>query len=227
VTTANKQPQSVLCHLGWIGGACVIGFLVSFISTDLAALPRNWFVLVHLLVNGTFVLAYARSVAFGWRDWSSRWQIGVTVGLVAAAISIAFVLSRPPSSSPGGLQSAIAVVWLGVVYGAVDAILLTVLPANSIVSIARARGWLTQWWGVPASAVVALGASVAVTVSYHAGFPEFQGPRIVDPVIGNTIFTLSYLATLSPIAPVLSHSAMHIAAAIHAYQTSIPLPPHY
>ena len=214
-------------HLGWIGGACVIGFLVSFISTDLATLPRNWFVLVHLSVSGAFILAYARWGGFRPRELLSRWKRGIAMGLVAAAISIAFVLSRPGSTSPEGLQSVGPVLWLGVVYGAVDALLLTVVPVDSIVSIARGRGWLARWWGVPACGAAALAASVAVTICYHAGFPEFQGRHMLDPVIGNTIFTLSYIATLSPIAPVFSHSAMHVAAAVHAYQTSIPLPPHY
>lgn len=41
------------------------------------------------------------------------------------------------------------------------------------------------------------------------------------------MFSLAYLLSGSPMAPVVAHAAMHVAAVIHAYGTSIPLPPHY
>jgi hypothetical protein len=45
-------------------------------------------------------------------------------------------------------------------------------------------------------------------------------------LIGNGIMTLSYLASGSPIAPMLSHVVMHIAAVLHGMATTVQLPPH-
>jgi hypothetical protein len=73
--------------------------------------------------------------------------------------------------------------------------------------------------------VLALGASLLITVTYHLGFPQFQGPAIVQPVIGNSVFALAYILSGSPLAPLAPHVALRVAAAIHAYGTSVPLPP--
>jgi hypothetical protein len=59
------------------------------------------------------------------------------------------------------------------------------------------------------------------------GFPEFQGPGVIQPLIGNAVITLSYPMSANAAAPVVAHVAPHIAAAVHAYGTSIPLPPHH
>ncbi len=65
------------------------------------------------------------------------------------------------------------------------------------------------------------------TAAYHFGFAEFRGPALIAPLIGNAIITLSYLATGSPIAAVLSHAVMHGAAVLHGMATTVQLPPQY
>ena len=46
-------------------------------------------------------------------------------------------------------------------------------------------------------------------------------------VVGNAIITSSYLLTGSPLAAILSHVAMHVAAVLHGMETSLRLPPYY
>ena len=70
-------------------------------------------------------------------------------------------------------------------------------------------------------------ASLLVTVAYHLGYPEFRGSEVVGPVIGNGVCSLAYLLATNPIAAVLSHIAMHVAAVLHGPETTIQLPPHY
>jgi hypothetical protein len=74
---------------------------------------------------------------------------------------------------------------------------------------------------------VALAASLAVTAAYHLGYPEFRGVVLAGPLIGNAGFTPAYLATFNPIAPVIGHVAMHMAAVWFAFDTAGQLPPHY
>jgi hypothetical protein len=45
-------------------------------------------------------------------------------------------------------------------------------------------------------------------------------------VVGNAIVTSSYLLTGSPLAAILSHVAMHVAAGLHGMDTTLRLPPH-
>lgn len=43
--------------------------------------------------------------------------------------------------------------------------------------------------------LLALTGSLAVTVTYHLGYPEFQGWAVFSPVIGNGILAIGYLLT--------------------------------
>jgi hypothetical protein len=66
-----------------------------------------------------------------------------------------------------------------------------------------------------------------VTAAYHLGYAEFQGPALIQPLIGNTIMTMAYLLTASPVAALVAHIIMHTAAVIHGAETTFQLPPHY
>jgi hypothetical protein len=118
-----------------------------------------------------------------------------------------------------------ALLWDGGLYGIIDALLLNILPVL-IVYGARSAGELrnpaARWrWGLSA-----LLASTFITAAYHLGFTEFRGPTLVAPLIGNAIVTLSYLASGSPIAALLSHAVMHGAAVLQGMATTVQLPPH-
>jgi hypothetical protein len=76
-------------------------------------------------------------------------------------------------------------------------------------------------------ACLAIGASLVVTVAYHLGYPEFQSTDVRDPLIGNTIASLAYVATNNPLGAILSHVAMHVAAVLEGAEGTTQLPPHY
>lgn len=113
--------------------------------------------------------------------------------------------------------------WVGVFYGTLDALFLSVMPVVAV----RLAFSQAQPQGRLVSAATALAASLAVTSAYHLGFPGFRGAQLVGPIIGNCVLTLAYLATHSPLSPILGHAAMHIASVIHGMETTIQLPPHY
>ena len=77
------------------------------------------------------------------------------------------------------------------------------------------------------SGLVALVASAYVTAAYHLGYPEFRSKRVLLPVAGNTIITFGMLVTGNPLAAIVSHAIMHIAAVIHGAEATVQLPPHY
>lgn len=206
----------------------LFGFLISFVVADALSVPRNWFVLVHTVISGMFLAGYAAWAGLDTKRFFLRHpMLGLTAAVVAGALAAQFVLSGPGSPRPEGMELIWAVLWLGVVYGVVDALLLTVMPVYAVWSIGFGLGWPGSWRGRIGTGVLALLASALVTAAYHLGFPEFQGPQLVQPLIGNTLFSAAYLLSASPAAPILAHVAMHIAAVVHVYGTSIPLPPHY
>lgn len=224
----NSTEKSVTAHLTWLIGAAVVGFLVPFFLVDLLAVPRNLFVAGHAMLLATFLFAYARWAKIRPRAFLLRHPLpGLLAAVIAGGFTVNFVLSQPSSPGVEGFALLFAILWLGVVYGIIDGLLLTVMPVYAAWCIGTRLGWMTSWWGWIVVGTWALLASLAITTAYHLGFPEFQGPAVIQPVIGNAIFTLAYLLSGSPLAPLLAHVAMHIAAAVYAYGTSIPLPPHY
>jgi hypothetical protein len=225
---APEARRSTAGHAAWLIGAVLLGFLLSFVFAGMLSVPRPWFVLAHTVTSGLFLAGYAAWAGLGIKRLFLRHpRLGLTAGVIAAAVAVQFVLSGPGSPRPEGMELVWAVLWTGVVYGVVDALLLTVMPIFAVWSIGFEVGWSSSWPGRIATGFLALLASVLVTAAYHVGFPEFQGPQLVQPLIGNTLFSLAYLLTASPMAPILAHVAMHIAAVVHAHGTSIPLPPHY
>lgn len=88
-------------------------------------------------------------------------------------------------------------------------------------------GWAAAWPGKIAAGIVALLASLLVTLFYHLGYPEFRNRRVLLVLFGNLLITLAYLVSTNPLGAVLSHVVMHVAAVYQGPETMIQLPPHY
>jgi hypothetical protein len=153
--------------------------------------------------------------------------VGVFGAILAGAFLVSNVLSQPASPRSTGLALVFDLLWLGVIYGTVDALLLSVLPILATWQSFGQLGWTTNWPGRIAVAAIALLFSLVVTAAYHLGYSEFQGAAVVGPLIGNGVSSLGYLLTNNPLGALLSHIAMHIASVLHGPATTIQLPPHY
>ena len=152
---------------------------------------------------------------------------GLTMALVVGAFTVSNILSEPTSARPQGASLVFNIFWLGVVYGALDALLLSVMPILATRRAISGLSRMSDWPSRLAVGGISLAASLFVTIAYHFGYQEFRGPEIVAPVIGNAVISLSYLLTSNPLAPVVSHVVMHVAAVLHGLETTVQLPPHY
>jgi hypothetical protein len=148
----------------------------------------------------------------------------VVAGLALGALLARNVMAQPVSPGPHGVQLAWAILWLGVIYGVVDALLLNVMPVWIVYAGRNAGGKIRP---VLSRAALALGASLLVAATYHLGYEEFRGPALLQPLIGNGLITLAFLLTGSPAASIIGHVIMHVAAVLHGINTTVQLPPHY
>jgi hypothetical protein len=155
-----------------------------------------------------------------------RWGWGLPGAVVVSGVLIIEVVQQPASSRPHCATLVFALLWVGVVYGTLDALWLTVMPVLALQHMFERFDRRHYWSGKFIRAVVALGASLFVTALYHWGYTEFRGPAIMQPLIGNAIITLGYLLTMNPLTPVVAHIAMHVAAVLHGMATTVQLPPH-
>ena len=201
----------------------VIGFSISALFSAKLGLSRNQLVLGYLVTVAIVVLA-ARSWRAELRSQLGRdWRIGVLAGLVLGALLAITVAGQTGSPRPSGLGLVWSLIWLGLVYGLLDGLLLNVLP---IVVVARRDSGRTRWLGWR-SAILGLAASAAVTAAYHWGYREYRGPQLIQPLIGNTVITAGYILTGNIAAPLIAHVIMHGAAVVHGMETTTQLPPHY
>lgn len=212
----------------WIAGAGALSFAISAFFAGVLQLPRALFLVPYVALTLAFLYSYARWSRVNARRVVLRnWGWGLVGAVVVGAFGVNDVLSQPASQAPVGLELVGALLWLGVIYGAVDALLLSILPILATWQGCSALGWTGNWPGRVLTGILAIVASMLVTAAYHVGYPEYRNPHLAGPVIGNSVATLASLLTMSPIAAVFSHIAMHIAAVLHGVESVSQLPPHY
>jgi hypothetical protein len=215
-------------YLLWILAAGVLGFLITALFAGWLQMRRAWFLVPYTLTTGVFFVAF-----LNWSeiDLVSEFRQGWVWGVVGAGVVGVFVtknvLAQPSYPRREGPALWVELLWFGVVYGVVDALLLSVIPVLAMWQSLDSVGWTKSWPGLVVTGVSALLASIFVTTAYHLGYPEFRGPEIRSPVIGNGMMTLAYVITGNPFSAVLSHVAMHMAAVVHGLETTVQLPPHY
>jgi hypothetical protein len=215
-------------YLGWVIAAGVLGFALSMVFAGWLHLPRNLYLIPYIGIAGLFFYTYVRwsGVSIG-ELIKHNWIWGLVGAIVLAAFLVRNVLSQPVSPRSSGALLVVDLLWSGVAYGLMDALLLTVLPVLATWQAFTLLNWTAGFPGKILVGAFALIASLLVTVAYHLGYPEYQGTGITGPVIGNTTMTLGYLITTNPLAAIFSHIAMHIAGVLHGPAAVVQLPPHY
>jgi len=215
-------------YLSWVLVGAGLGFAIAGVFAGLFHLPRNIYLIPYVVIVGVFLYAYARwsRLSLG-QCLHHRWGWGLVGAVVVGAFVVQSVLRQPSSPTPSGVELAVDLFWLGVAYGALDGLLLSVLPVLAVREALTKLGWTKNLSGRVGAGLLALVVSMAVIAIYHLGYPEFRGVQLVYPVLGVSVMSLAYIVTGNPIAAVISHVAMHIAAVLHGVETVMQLPPHY
>lgn len=192
-------------------------------------LPRSIYLIPYVALVSLFLYAFLRWSGLSLTElFCHNWAWGVVGAVLVGVFVVRNIFSQPASARAAGFSLAFDLLWSGVVYGLIDALLLSVLPVLATWQAFSVLGWTTNWSGKIAVGALAFLASLFVTVCYHLGYPEYrvQG-GVVGPTIGNGIMTLGYLLTTNPITAIASHMAMHIAGVLHGPASVMQLPPHY
>lgn len=212
-------------HLIWIVAGCIVGFLASFIFGDLLNLPLDLYYLIYFGIILGFFVVYIRFTHLDLKTWFSRHLVwGILLGAIFAFIMVKNVLSRPATAQFSGGYLVWQIVWRGVMYGAIDGLLLTVFP------------WIVTWRAFqvetrPLLAKIGFGLLawvliLVMTTAYHAGYSDFRSRKMVQANIGNTIMSVPTLLAANPVAAPIAHAALHVSAVIHSPHTDLFLPPH-
>ncbi len=212
----------------WVAGGGLLGFGISAFFGGVLRLPRPLFLVPYVALTLAFLYAYARWSHLNLRRAALRnWRWGAIGAVVVGVAGVNDGVTQPASSAPVGLELVAALLWLGVIYGAVDALLLSVFPILAMWQGCSSVGWTDKWPGRVLTGILAIVASILVTAAYHVGYPEYRNAGLVGPIVGNGVATVASLLTMSPIAAVFGHIAMHISAVLQGVETVRQLPPHY
>jgi hypothetical protein len=212
----------------WLGAGLVFAFLIPYVFADVLGVPRDGYYAIYIVSALTFTALWLRGTGQDPRALLRRnWRWGVGLGVLTAVATAGLVFLNGSTSGPDGWTLAGAILWRGIVYGAVDGLLLSVIP---ILGVFGAFG------NVPLrersrSAIAGIGAlamavSLAFTAVYHLGYPDFRGSKVTKPMRGDLVWSLPTLVTLSPLGAPIAHAGMHVTAVVHAYHTDLFLPPH-
>lgn len=213
-----------MVHLGWLTAGLTLSFAIPFIGSDVLSPPLNVYYLIYFIVVLAFIGAYVRFTGLDVHALiRRRWRLSLALGLLAGAFLVSRVLTEAPTPGPDGARYVFELLWRGVLYGTVDALLLTVFPCLVML------GLLGDDVGGAARKLVYFAGSLVlvltITGTYHLGFEQFRRDGIVAPEIGNSVISLPMLLTTNPIGSVLAHASMHVTATAHAYETPTFLPP--
>jgi hypothetical protein len=226
-TLSHAQPAVVphwLRHVAWYVFVAAVAFLVPFVGVSVLDLQHDLYYLLYFSTTAALLLTYVRSehvdvrriLAHAW-----RWSLGL--GLVVALAEVWNVLGEQATDRPSGAYFVFELLWRGLIYGAVDALLLSAFPGLIAYSLLRGRiGGLT---GKLRFAALALPLIVGITATYHLGYPQYREDGVGKPEIGNTIISVPMLATANPLGSVVAHASMHATAVIETYETPQFLPP--
>jgi hypothetical protein len=212
----------------WILAASLIGFSIAAVFAGWLRLERNVYLIFYVPVSGALFMAFivSNEIRIG-ETLIHNWYWGLAGAVIASGFVIKNVLSQPPSPRHKGLALWADILWAGFAYGLIDSLLLSVLPVMAVQLVFADSGLYSGILGKTGFILLAFLASIFVTVIYHLGYPEFRGKKVIWPVIGNGVLSLAFLLTMNPLAAILPHIGMHIAAMVHGRETTGQVPPHY
>ncbi len=203
--------------IGWgtffvaLAAIAVGSFLVTYLPTDLGRMRRTPFVALLTVATGGLTWAYLWASGTGAAGFLRQgWAWGLLGAAVSGAVTGLLARRWPATADrPRGAAALAKMAWEGVVYGATEGTLLSILPVLAVWQGGLALGWTSGWSGKVGVGALAMAASALVIGIHHLGYREFRGPQVRFPILACSFFSLAYLLTGSVIAPIGGHIVLH------------------
>ena len=216
--------DSIFLAVYWILGTSLLGFTISFVFSSWLGLSRRIFLIPYIGLTSAFLYWFFQANEINLLSLIAKnWIWGLSAGVIVGLYLLNNIRSQPASRKSTGGDLLLDVTWLGLVYGAVDALFLNIMPVLAVRMVFPQTG---SWLERLGYGILPLLASLLVVLTYHLGYSEFRNRSIFYVLIGNSLITLAYLISNNPLGALISHTVMHIAATIRGPETTIQLPPH-
>ncbi len=214
-------------HWAWLAAGFPFAFAVPFLLADVLDLNRDLFYGLYALAVACFVTAWAIDTRLTRRDFTRNWRWGLVLGAVGAVVMAVIVMhTEDATGRPGGVDLAAAVLWRGVLYGVTDGVLLSVFPILAVFAAFAGTKLRSRVAGKVLIGTIAMVASIGITSAYHLGYSDFRSAKVRKPIVGDVVWSMPTLLTLSPLGAPIAHAGLHVSAVLHSYETDTFLPPH-
>ena len=225
VHTGSATIPDVVRQGAWFVFGSALAFAIPYVGVSQLHLQHDVYYGAYFAVTLALLGTYARAEQVDVRALFTRhWLSSLIIGIpVAAFVVWNVVRSDDATSRPHGAYFAFELLWRGVGYGTVDALLLTVFPC--VVAYTMLHGRMTTAFRRARFIAIALPMVLVITATYHLGYPQYRQDGVAKPEIGNTLISIPMLATTNPIGSIGAHISMHVTAVVHAYETPTFLPP--
>jgi hypothetical protein len=218
------HPDTWAVQLRWFAAAAAVGFAVPYLGSSVLGLQHDVYLGIYFAAVLVLFGAYAAATGLDVREALVRnWKLGVALGVVFGFLLVRNVLSEDATPRPHGAYYVFELIWRGGIYGAMDALLLTVIPC--LVVYRALGGRLATWRRRLAYFIASLALVMTITAVYHLGFAQYREDGVGAPETGNTIISMPMLLSSNPIGSIADHAAMHISAVERVYETDVRLPP--
>ena len=224
VRQRSADAETWATQLRWYAAAAVVGFAIPFVFSSTLDLHHDLYLGVYFAAVIALFAAYATKTGLDVGATVRRnWKLGAGLGLVVGVLLVVNVLGEDATARPDGVYFVFELIWRGGMYGAVDALLLTVLPC--LVVLRALGGTLGTWRRRVAYFATSLVLVMTITAIYHLGYSQYREDGVRAPEIGNTMISLPMLLSTNPVGSIADHAAMHVSAVAHEYETDVRLPP--
>jgi hypothetical protein len=222
---STTEVSHVARHAAWFAGGSCAAFLMPYVGVSVLDLHHDVYYGLYFAATLAMLAAYVRWEhvdvrALFARNWIWSAAIG---GLTAVAVARNVVVNSDPTPRPHGPYFVFELLWRGVGYGTIDALLLTAFPCA--VAYGMLRGHTRGVVGRVRFVALTLPMILLITATYHLGYPQFREDGVGQPEVGNTLISVPALLTTNPAGSVVAHAAMHTTAVMHSYETDVYLPP--
>lgn len=223
--TRSAPIPDVVRQGAWFIAGSAVAFAIPYVGVSQLNLQHDVYYGAYFAATLALLAAYVRSEHVDVRALFTRhWLSSLVVGLPVAAFVVWNVFRTDDATArPHGAYFAFELLWRGVGYGTIDALLLTVFPC--VVACTMLHGRMTTAFRRARYIGLALPMILVITAVYHLGYPQYRQDGVAKPEVGNTLISIPMLATANPVGSIAAHVSMHVTAVTHSYETTIFLPP--
>lgn len=220
---ASDEPTPAVTHLLWYCDGLVGFFLVSWVCTTLLHVDNDFYYAVFIWSALTFLYKYVQLTntdVIG--AVVTRWRSSLFFGALATIYLVANVWHHSPTAHPEGVELAFELIWRGLAYGSVSALVLTGFPMAVAYGVVGGRvGGRVRRIGF---AALTLALIWAMSLTYHRGFQQFEDDPVTPQLISTSV-SLPAVLTANPIGSIAAHTAFNIAATYRTFESDVLVPP--